>query len=127
MEEDIIIEDIYQIIENNGLIPTIKRLFGAGTKIQIPFSEKACNTEIENLNFSVRSYNCLKRAGLNTVSDVIDAIHEDRLLTIRNLGKNSRAEIHVKIFKFGYYNLTDCGKKNFIKSLLESNNERYTV
>lgn len=127
MEEYKVIEEIYQAIENNGLMPTIKKFFGAGTRIELPFSEKSCNTEIENLDFSVRSYNCLKRAGLHTVSNVIDAMHEDSLLKIRSLGKNSSAEIYVKIYEFGYYSLTERGKKNFVKSLLELNKDKYTV
>lgn len=127
MEEYKVVEEIYQAIETHGLMPTIKRLFGAGTRIQLPFSESSCNTEIEKLELSVRSYNCLKRAGLNTVSNVIDAMHGDSLWKIRNLGKNSRAEIHVRIYEFGYYSLTERGKKNFVKSLLELNKDRYTV
>ena len=124
MEEHKVVEEIYQAIETHGLIPTIKRLFGAGKRIQLPFSETSCNTEIEQLDLSVRSYNCLKRAGLHTVSKVIDAMREDSLWKIRNLGKNSRTEIHVRIYEFGYYSLTERGKKNFVKSLLELNKDR---
>ena len=127
MEEYKVVEEIYQAIETHGLMPTIKKLFGAGTKIQIPFSEASCNTEIEKLDLSVRSYNCLKRAGLNTVSRVIDAMHEDSLWKIRSLGKNSRAEIHVRIYEFGYYNLSERGRRNFAKTLLELNRDKYTV
>lgn len=127
MEEYKVIEEIYQAIETHGLMPTIKRLFGAGTRIELPFSETSCNTEIEKLDLSVRSYNCLKRAGLHTVSKIIDAMHEDSLWKIRSLGKNSRAEIHVRIYEFGYYSLTERGKKNFVKSLLDLNKDRYTV
>ena len=127
MEEYKVIEEIYQAIETHGLMPTIKRLFGAGTRIELPFSETSCNTEIEKLDLSVRSYNCLKRAGLHTVSKIIDAMHEDSLWKIRSLGKNSRAEIHVRIYEFGYYSLTERGKKNFVKALLDLNKDRYTV
>ena len=127
MEENKVIEEIYQAIECHGLMETIKKLFGAGTKIQLAFSDSACNTEIEKLNLSIRSYNCLKRAGLNTVDKVIDAMQENKLWSIRNLGKGSRAEIHVRIYEFGYYNLNERDKKNFVKSLLELNKDRYTV
>ena len=41
MEEYKVIEEIYQAIETHGLMPTIKRLFGAGTRIQLPFSESS--------------------------------------------------------------------------------------
>ena len=49
------------------------------------------NTVIEDLDFSVRTYNCLKRARLNTVKDIID--YENGLTHIRNLGKKGVIEI----------------------------------
>lgn len=127
MEENKVVEEIYQAIENYGLMPTIKRLFGVGARIQLLFSEKSCDTAIEELDLSVRSYNCLKRAGLNMVRQVIDAMHKDSLWLIRNLGKNSRAEIRVRICEFGYYSLSERGKKDFVKTLLDLNQDRYTV
>lgn len=120
-------QDIYQSIENIGLMKTIEMFFGVGTIIELPFSEKAFNTEIEKLNLSVRSYNCLKRAGLNDVGKVVHAIQEDKLWNVRNLGKMSRAEIHVRIYEFGYNSLSENGKKEFAKNLYELNKDRYLV
>ena len=127
MDEYKVIEEIYRAIETYGLMPTIEKFFGAGTKIQLYFSQTSCNTEIEKLNLSVRSYNCLKRAEINNVSQVIDAMQEDSLWKIRSLGKSSRAEIHVTIYEFGYYNLTEREKKNFVKTLLDLNKDRYVI
>ena len=47
---------------------------------------------LEELNLSVRTFNCLKRAGINTVGDIISMTEED-FIRIRNLGKRSRDEI----------------------------------
>ena len=47
---------------------------------------------LEELNLSVRAFNCLKRAGINTVGDIISMTEED-FICIRNLGKRSRDEI----------------------------------
>ena len=127
MEEYKVVEEIYQAIEIHGLMETIKKLFGVGTKIQLPFSESACKTEIEKLNLSVRSYNCLKRAGLDTVDKVVDAMQENKLWNIRNLGKGSRAEIHVRIYEFGYNSLSERGRRNFAKMLLELNKDKYSI
>ena len=125
MEEIKIAEKIYNSIEVKGLIETIKEYFGAGAIVKMPFSEKTCGAEIENLNLSVRSHNCLKRVGLNTVDKVICAIEKDDLLKIRNLGKNSRAEIRVRTCEFGYNSLSERGRKNFSKILYEENKELY--
>lgn len=118
-------EKIFQSIQNDGLMRTIEKSFGVGTKIQLSFSEKACETEIEKLDLSVRSYNCLKRAGLDIVEKVVKVMQENKLWNIRNLGKGSRAEIHFKIYEFGYKSLTEQGKRDFVKSLLELNKDKY--
>lgn len=51
-------------------------------------------------------------------------MQEDRLLTIRSLGKNSRAEINVRIYEFGYENLTQQQRKNFVRTLFELNQDK---
>ena len=60
------------------------------------------NTEITELNLSVRSFNCLKRAGCNTVGDILNCIGEDGqgLRKIRNLGNRSEAEIMEKVNEY---------------------------
>ena len=64
--------------------------------------------EVSELNLTVRSYNCLKRAGCNTVGDILALIAEDEngLRKIRNLGNRSEAEILdcMKRLKEGFEN-----------------------
>ena len=55
---------------------------------------------IEDLDLSVRSFNCLKRAGINTVYDLINKSPED-MMRVRNLGKKSLEEVVVKLESFG--------------------------
>lgn len=55
---------------------------------------------IEDLELSVRSYNCLKRAGITTVEELIDKT-EDELMHVRNLGKKSLKEVKEKIYSLG--------------------------
>ncbi len=56
---------------------------------------------IDDLDLSVRSYNCLKRAGINTVQDLIQK-SEDDMLKVRNLGKKSLDEVMKKIHELGF-------------------------
>lgn len=51
---------------------------------------------LEELRFSVRTYNCLKRAGINTLKE-IENLSEDDMMRIRNLGRKSVEEIRVKL------------------------------
>ena len=57
---------------------------------------KALETPIEDLDFSVRAYNCLKRANINTLQDLINKSNSD-VMKIRNLGKKSLKEVLDKI------------------------------
>lgn len=56
--------------------------------------------QIEDLDLSVRSYNCLKRAGINTVDELTQKTEED-MMKVRNLGKKSLKEVKVKLDELG--------------------------
>ena len=58
--------------------------------------EKVLETTIEELDLSVRSFNCLKRAGINTVEDIIQRTEED-MMKVRNLGRKSLEEVIQKL------------------------------
>jgi DNA-directed RNA polymerase subunit alpha len=58
------------------------------------------STPIEDLDLTVRSYNCLKREGINTVSELI-ALSEDQLMNIRNFGSKSVDEVRDKLAGLG--------------------------
>ncbi len=59
------------------------------------------NTPVEDLDLSVRAYNCLKRSGLMTVGQVLEK-SEDELLTLRNFGQKSYDELKAKLSELGY-------------------------
>ncbi len=63
--------------------------------------EKVLDLTIDELDLSVRSYNCLKRAGINTVQDLINKSEED-MMKVRNLGRKSLEEVIAKLDSFGY-------------------------
>ncbi|WP_347161596.1 DNA-directed RNA polymerase subunit alpha C-terminal domain-containing protein, partial [Peptostreptococcus anaerobius] len=58
--------------------------------------EKVLEMTIEELDLSVRSYNCLKRAGINTVEELSNK-SEDDMMKVRNLGKKSLEEVIHKL------------------------------
>ena len=62
--------------------------------------EKVLEMTIEELDLSVRSFNCLKRAGINTVEDLINKTEEE-MMKVRNLGKKSLDEVINKLHSFG--------------------------
>ena len=62
--------------------------------------EKVLETSIEELELSVRSFNCLKRAGISTVEDLTNKT-EDEMMKVRNLGKKSLDEVTEKLHSLG--------------------------
>ena len=63
--------------------------------------EKVLEMTIEELDLSVRSFNCLKRAGINTVEDLINKSEED-MMKVRNLGRKSLEEVVNKLASLGF-------------------------
>lgn len=76
----------------------------AGDSIMVVKDDKKKSTvlsmTIEELDFSVRSFNCLKRAGINTVEDLISK-SEDDMMKVRNLGRKSLEEVINKLQSLG--------------------------
>ena len=56
---------------------------------------------IEDLDCSIRTYNCLKRAGINTVGELVRKT-EDEMMKVRNLGKKSLEEVENKLVELGF-------------------------
>ena len=61
---------------------------------------KALETSIDDMDFSVRAYNCLKRSGINTMQDLVNRKESD-MMKIRNLGKKSLKEVLDKVRQMG--------------------------
>ncbi len=85
-----IIADLNQISDITGIIAEKK----------VDTITKTLETPIEEIEFSVRAYNCLKRAGINTMQDLIDK-KEVEVTKIRNLGKKSLKEVIDKVKEMG--------------------------
>ncbi len=83
---------------------------GSTTEIMIEKNdqgkEKVLEMTIEELDLSVRSFNCLKRAGINTVEDLINK-SEDDMMKVRNLGRKSLEEVVEKLNSLGFQLQTD--------------------
>lgn len=62
--------------------------------------EKILEMTIEELDLSVRSYNCLKRAGINTVDELVQR-NEEEMMKVRNLGRKSLEEVQQKLLALG--------------------------
>ena len=121
MEQRKIVDELCKSADENGLIETLYAVYGKNINVRIPFSTVDCNTSIDDLDFSVRASNALKRSGLMTVGDVIDAIEAEYLMQIRNLGRKSYSEIKTRILVFGYGHLSSREKTEFWRNIVQNN------
>lgn len=91
------------LIEHFNLLTDLSKIADV-TGLMIEKTEdpkvKALETTIEDLDFSVRAYNCLKRAGIHTLQDLVNKSEND-MMKIRNLGKKSLKEVLDKIRELG--------------------------
>lgn len=104
-----------------GLVTTMYETFGKSIKVSVPFDRRACDASIDELDFSVRANNSMKRAGVFTVGEVVDLIANDELTRIRNLGKKTENEIKTRILMFGYERLSNAEKKKFFCDIVNRN------
>ena len=116
-----IVNELLRSANENGLLPTLDCVFGKDINISIAFSQRACDTSIDELDFSVRASNALKRASVFTIGEVIDLIATEDLTRIRNLGRKTVNEIKTRILMFGYDRLTEYEKKSFFYDVVEKN------
>ncbi len=92
---DILVDELRMFARlGKPLPPVVERGLGIGTALP----PDKYNTPIEDLNLSVRAYNCLKRSGLMTVGQVLEK-SEDELLSLRNFGRKSYDELRDKLIE----------------------------
>jgi DNA-directed RNA polymerase subunit alpha len=77
-------------------LPVVERGLGAG----VVLTPERYNMAIEDLNLSMRAYNCLRRSGLMTVGQVLEK-SEEELLSLRNFGRKSYDELKEKLDEMG--------------------------
>ena len=121
MNKELVVKELISLVNRNGLIDTLYVIFGKKINVTIPFSQKACETPIDDLEFSVRANNAMKRSGIFTVGEAIELIENDGLLRIKNLGKKTQNEIKTRILVYAYQKLTESEKKRFFYEVLEKN------
>ncbi|GMB01921.1 DNA-directed RNA polymerase subunit alpha [Pelosinus sp. IPA-1] len=83
-----------------GIIPEEDSMDGTFTEVVEEGNSKIMDMTIEDLDLSVRSYNCLKRAGINSVADLVQK-SEDDMMKVRNLGRKSMEEVKKKLIELG--------------------------
>lgn len=121
MNKTEVVKTLVDAEKQYGLVDTLHRVFGKNIRVNVGFSKSACDSSIEELALSVRSYNALRRANVSTLGDLIERLNEGGLKSIRNLGAKSFSEIQTKMLVFGFERLSEKEKIAFFHFLVENN------
>lgn len=92
----ILVEHLNMFVEMTDMAVNMEVM----SEVQNDTTNKVLDMTIEELDLSVRSYNCLKRASIQTVQDLA-AKSEDEMIKVRNLGKKSLKEVKEKLVELG--------------------------
>lgn len=114
---------LYEAVSEYGLIRAIYATFGNKAKMNLGFTKRVCDIAIEAFPLSVRGYNVLKRSNINTLGELIDILNDKKLMGLRNLGEKTAREIKTKIIDYGYNELNDKEKKEFLAEVIELNSK----
>lgn len=109
---------LYDAIEQHGLVQTLHSVFGGKLPVSIPLSRAACETEVAEMELSVRAYNCLRRANITTVGELADLAMDGKLSQLRNMGAKTVREIQTKLLCFAYHTAPVTWKKEFLEYLV---------
>lgn len=104
-----------------GVVATLHHFYGSSIQVNLPFSTAVCAASIDELQLSVRSWNALKRAGISTISELIDLIACDGLPKVRNLGRKSNAEIKTRLMAYGFDQLSEAARIRFFEQVIDRN------
>lgn len=121
MEQDVMSKKLSQVIENRDFEEWIRQHKGVFRFPVYPDSEPK-KEDISAMELSVRSYNCLKRAGFTTISSLVNGINSrEDLMKIRNCGAKSQREIMLSIFLYQYSRMKPEKRMDYQKKVQEMN------
>lgn len=121
MQKTEIAEMLLERCEDFGIIETLRGTFGKRVAVSLPFSRSSCESSLDELEFSQRAQNALKRSGVFTLGELVDTIECGDLTRIRNLGKKTENEIKTRLLLYCYEHLGTRERKAFLLDMIERN------
>ena len=119
MNKNLNAEELVRMSEEIGFVQTVYSVFGKTVNVSLPLSTRAMDTDIMELNLSVRAFNGLKRRGVSTIRDLVDIIENGELPCVRNIGRMSVSQIKTLVLDYCYYQLNDGEKIVFFQKLID--------
>ena len=113
--------ELCRLAKEHGVNRVAYSVFGNTVNVSIPISKKDMDTDISQLNLSVRAYNGLKRNGVSAIRDLVKIIETGELTSIRNLGRISISQIKTALMDYCYNQLDNNEKTAFFQNIINTN------
>ena len=114
-------KDLVKLSEQNGFIQIVYSEFGKAINVSIPINPNDMNTDIAELNLSMRAFNGLKIIGVSTICDLVRIIENGELTCVRNLGRLSVSQIKTIVLNRCYKQLSNSEKVVFFQKMITIN------
>ena len=114
-------KELYEKVEQNGLTQTLYSVFDRNAKITIPMSEYLYNTDLTELNFSLREFNILKRRNLSKLGEIVDMLENGYHPCVHNLNRINSSKIKTIILEYCYNQLSKNEKIAFFQEVINNN------
>ena len=116
-----LVGQLYAQAQKEGLVMALYNVYGKSIFVSLPFGEKILQKQIEEMDFSARSYNCLKRKNVTTVDDLVELLSDSNsLVAMRGIGAKSIAEIKTKLMFFAYDHLSERQQLEFLTNVVQN-------
>jgi len=118
-----IIQEIDEILKQYQVsFELICAVANKSPRFPVYINEEMMQADILDLDLSVRSSNCLKRAKYSTVGQLVENVNRpEDLLSIHSMGKNSANEVMLRLFLYQFSKLDPIKKKKYVRRFLELN------
>ena len=121
MDKNLLLAQLFLDAQEGDLVGALNNAFGKSIFVSLPFGEKVLKKPIEDMDFSARSYNCLKRKNVDTIDDLVTLLSDSNsLVAMRGIGAKSIAEIKTKLMCFAYDHLSEKKQLEFLANVVQN-------
>lgn len=121
MDQKTLLSLLEEAAASFGPAEALNHFFGPSVQIRLPFPGRLCRLSIDEMQLSVRSWNALRRAGIDTVDQLITVAAAGDLPRIRNLGRISLSEIKTRLMTLGFQALSPQQQRQFFEYVIDHN------
>ena len=112
---------IVDLMKHGTSISTALKRVYSKRNFAIPYNDEMLNVDVRKIGMTARTTNALMREHLYTINDIVKYCQDDKITTIKNLGRSSGVEIFEKILDYCWGHMNNDERTNFLIDTVERN------